>query len=55
MIIIFWKEKKSCFYGLNMLARNCDLIDANVKIKNINIIRASAFMQFGHMLNFQKC
>lgn len=29
----FLEGKIACFYGLNMLAGNCDLIDPNVKIK----------------------
>lgn len=33
----FLEGKISCFYGLNMLAGNCDLIDPNVKIKKISI------------------
>lgn len=41
-----------------MLTGHCDLIDPKVKLKhfkNINIsLIASAFIQFGHMLNFQK-
>lgn len=33
MIIIF-QRKKTYFYGLNMLARNCDLMELNAELKS---------------------